>query len=211
MGQVTVALDQAMKSMDLEKVAKVMDKFESQFEDLDVHASVCSNSWLRCVVISKVSNFFLGCVRFAGNGELHGICHGKHCPTRPGPCAYSTSSWREWFGNICSAGWCCCWNWYTGTGESWSVKRRRPWTKVCVLDLIVFQYGIVMFHSLLEWVGICYFSGAVVTITCHNAYGIGCNTPYSRVEECLTLVPLWCTIAPNDDTVTQEYFPIKWY
>jgi len=44
MGQVTVALDQAMKSMDLEKVAKVMDKFESQFEDLDVHASVCSNS-----------------------------------------------------------------------------------------------------------------------------------------------------------------------
>nr|XP_002127064.1 charged multivesicular body protein 1a-like [Ciona intestinalis] len=44
MGAVTNGLDQAMKSMDLEKVAKIMDKFESQFENLDVHASVMENS-----------------------------------------------------------------------------------------------------------------------------------------------------------------------
>nr|CAB3230610.1 charged multivesicular body protein 1a-like [Phallusia mammillata] len=44
LGHVTVALDSAMKNMNLEQVAKVMDKFESQFEDLDVHASVMENS-----------------------------------------------------------------------------------------------------------------------------------------------------------------------
>lgn len=37
---VTKALDKAMSSMDLEKVSKVMEKFESQFEDLDVRSSV---------------------------------------------------------------------------------------------------------------------------------------------------------------------------
>ncbi|CAK8692075.1 charged multivesicular body protein 1a-like [Clavelina lepadiformis] len=44
MGHVTVALDQAMKNMNLEQVAKIMDKFESQFENLDVHATVMENS-----------------------------------------------------------------------------------------------------------------------------------------------------------------------
>ena len=37
---VTKALDKAMSSMDLEKVSQVMEKFESQFEDLDVRTSV---------------------------------------------------------------------------------------------------------------------------------------------------------------------------
>ena len=41
MSNVTVSLDQAMKSMNLEQVAKIMDKFETQFENLDVHATVC--------------------------------------------------------------------------------------------------------------------------------------------------------------------------
>lgn len=39
-GQVVKGLDKAMNAMDLEKVSKIMDKFESQFEDLDVKTSV---------------------------------------------------------------------------------------------------------------------------------------------------------------------------
>ena len=37
---VTKGLDKAMQSMDLEKVSKIMEKFEQQFEDLDVRTSV---------------------------------------------------------------------------------------------------------------------------------------------------------------------------
>lgn len=42
--KVTQAMSGALKSMNLEQLAKVMDKFEGQFEDLDVHASVMENS-----------------------------------------------------------------------------------------------------------------------------------------------------------------------
>jgi division protein CdvB (Snf7/Vps24/ESCRT-III family) len=40
MGEVTKALQKAMNAMDLEKVSAVMDKFETQFENLDVGVSV---------------------------------------------------------------------------------------------------------------------------------------------------------------------------
>lgn len=40
MGQVTKALDKALSSMDLQKVSAVMDKFEAQVQNLDVHTSV---------------------------------------------------------------------------------------------------------------------------------------------------------------------------
>lgn len=40
MGSVVKALDQALNTMDLQKVSSIMDKFESQFEDLDVRTSV---------------------------------------------------------------------------------------------------------------------------------------------------------------------------
>lgn len=40
LGTVTKALEKAMAQMDLEKVEKVMDKFEKEFEDLDVKTSV---------------------------------------------------------------------------------------------------------------------------------------------------------------------------
>merc|ERR1711874_225885 len=40
MGTVTKALDKAINSMELQKISEVMDKFESQFEDLDVRTSV---------------------------------------------------------------------------------------------------------------------------------------------------------------------------
>uniref|UniRef100_A0A7S2XV96 Uncharacterized protein n=1 Tax=Fibrocapsa japonica TaxID=94617 RepID=A0A7S2XV96_9STRA len=35
---VTKGMDKAMKSMNLEKISAIMDKFEKQFEDMDVHA-----------------------------------------------------------------------------------------------------------------------------------------------------------------------------
>lgn len=44
MANVVKSMDSAMKSMSLEKVSQVMDKFEKQFEDLDVHSSVMENT-----------------------------------------------------------------------------------------------------------------------------------------------------------------------
>lgn len=41
---VTKALDKAMQSMDLEKVTKVMERFENTFEDLDVNVSTVEES-----------------------------------------------------------------------------------------------------------------------------------------------------------------------
>lgn len=44
MAGVTKAMDAAMKSMNLEKISTLMDKFESQFEDLDVQSSYMENA-----------------------------------------------------------------------------------------------------------------------------------------------------------------------
>ncbi|NXU48319.1 CHM1A protein, partial [Turnix velox] len=44
MAQVTKALDKALNSMDLQKVSAVMDKFEQQVQNLDVHTSVMDDS-----------------------------------------------------------------------------------------------------------------------------------------------------------------------
>ncbi|XP_060603045.1 charged multivesicular body protein 1a-like [Ruditapes philippinarum] len=43
-GEVTKALDKAMSSMDLEKVGKIMEKFEKQFEDIDVRTSTLESA-----------------------------------------------------------------------------------------------------------------------------------------------------------------------
>lgn len=40
MAQVTKALDKALSTMDLQKVSAVMDRFEQQVQNLDVHTSV---------------------------------------------------------------------------------------------------------------------------------------------------------------------------
>merc|ERR1712241_1217091 len=40
MGGVVKAMDSAMKSMNLEKISNLMDRFEKDFEDLDVQTSV---------------------------------------------------------------------------------------------------------------------------------------------------------------------------
>lgn len=55
MGQVTKALDKALNSMDLQKVSAVMDKFESQVQNLDVHTSV--SGCRLCVFVLVVHGF----------------------------------------------------------------------------------------------------------------------------------------------------------
>jgi charged multivesicular body protein 1 len=44
MAGVVKAMDAAMKSMNLEKISNLMDKFENQFEDLDVQSSYMENA-----------------------------------------------------------------------------------------------------------------------------------------------------------------------
>ncbi|GAB6030434.1 Charged multivesicular body protein 1A [Chamberlinius hualienensis] len=44
MGSVVKALDKALNSMDLQKISAVMEKFETQFEDLDVRTSVMEDA-----------------------------------------------------------------------------------------------------------------------------------------------------------------------
>lgn len=53
MGQVTKALDKALNSMDLQKVSAVMDKFETQVQNLDVHTSVSSCLFSLCCAAQK--------------------------------------------------------------------------------------------------------------------------------------------------------------
>merc|ERR1712026_302285 len=44
MGSVVKSLEKAINSMELQKISEVMDKFESQFEDLDVRTSVMEDA-----------------------------------------------------------------------------------------------------------------------------------------------------------------------
>lgn len=44
MGQVVKALDKAVNTMDLQKISNVMEKFEGQFEDMDVRTSVMEDA-----------------------------------------------------------------------------------------------------------------------------------------------------------------------
>ncbi|NXU92448.1 CHM1A protein, partial [Xiphorhynchus elegans] len=52
MAQVTKALDKALNSMDLQKVSAVMDKFEQQVQNLDVHTSVMEDSMSSATTLS---------------------------------------------------------------------------------------------------------------------------------------------------------------
>lgn len=44
MGNVVKGMDKAMQSMNLDQISLVMDKFEKQFEDLDVQTEYMENS-----------------------------------------------------------------------------------------------------------------------------------------------------------------------
>ncbi|CAH8666991.1 unnamed protein product [Dicrocoelium dendriticum] len=51
-GSVSKELEKAMKSMNLEQIEKIMGKFESQFEDLDVRSFTMENSMGNAVTLS---------------------------------------------------------------------------------------------------------------------------------------------------------------
>ena len=57
MANVVKSMSSAMKSMSLEKVSQVMDKFEKQFEDLDVHSSVMEST-MRCALVCNLKSSF---------------------------------------------------------------------------------------------------------------------------------------------------------
>lgn len=56
MAGVVKAMDAAMKSMNLEKISSLMDKFENQFEDLDVQSSYMENTMSQTVTTSIPQN-----------------------------------------------------------------------------------------------------------------------------------------------------------
>ena len=49
-------MDAAMKGMNLEKISGLMDKFETQFEDLDVQSSYMENTMSSTVTTSVPQN-----------------------------------------------------------------------------------------------------------------------------------------------------------
>jgi len=53
---VVKAMDSAMKSMNLEKISSLMDKFEKQFEDLDVHSTCMENAMSSTVTATVPEN-----------------------------------------------------------------------------------------------------------------------------------------------------------
>lgn len=55
-GSVSKSLENAMASMDLEKVSKIMETFEKQFEDLDVRAGVMENSMASASTLTTPSD-----------------------------------------------------------------------------------------------------------------------------------------------------------
>lgn len=56
MAGVVKAMDAAMKGMNLEKISGLMDKFESQFEDLDVQSSYMENTMSQTTTTSVPQN-----------------------------------------------------------------------------------------------------------------------------------------------------------
>ena len=52
MGQITKQLDKAMANMNLEQITAVMDKFERQFEDLDVQQSYVESTMSSTTTLS---------------------------------------------------------------------------------------------------------------------------------------------------------------
>jgi charged multivesicular body protein 1 len=52
MGAITTQLDKAMQTMNLEQITQVMDKFEKQFEDLDVQSTYVENTMSSTTTLS---------------------------------------------------------------------------------------------------------------------------------------------------------------
>lgn len=56
MGQVTKAMEKAMSSMDLQKISLEMDKFETLFQNMDVHTSVSARRTLCTFIFSPCTS-----------------------------------------------------------------------------------------------------------------------------------------------------------
>ncbi|CAG2169359.1 unnamed protein product [Oppiella nova] len=56
LGGVVKAMDSAMKSMNLEKISQIMDKFEKQFEDLDVQTQTMESAMSSTTTITAPEN-----------------------------------------------------------------------------------------------------------------------------------------------------------
>jgi charged multivesicular body protein 1 len=56
MAGVVKAMDSAMRSMNLEKISALMDKFEKQFEDLDVQSSCMDTAMSQTTTTSVPQN-----------------------------------------------------------------------------------------------------------------------------------------------------------
>lgn len=65
---VTAGLDKAMKSMNLEQISQVMDKFEKQFENLDVHSKVIVSLVVIETLLPRIARMC-----FSGYGRFNGI------------------------------------------------------------------------------------------------------------------------------------------
>ena len=52
MQAITKGMDKAMQQMDMEKISAIMDKFEQQFEDLDVQSQYVENAMGQSVSLS---------------------------------------------------------------------------------------------------------------------------------------------------------------
>eukprot|EP01096_Ripella_sp_DP13-Kostka_P010007 TRINITY_DN3884_c0_g1_i1.p1 TRINITY_DN3884_c0_g1~~TRINITY_DN3884_c0_g1_i1.p1 ORF type:complete len:213 (-),score=114.86 TRINITY_DN3884_c0_g1_i1:123-713(-) len=52
MGSIVMGMDKAMKAMDLEKISGVMDRFEQQFEDLEVQSQYVQGAMGRSTALS---------------------------------------------------------------------------------------------------------------------------------------------------------------
>ncbi|MEQ2185901.1 hypothetical protein GOODEAATRI_022890 [Goodea atripinnis] len=125
MGQVTKALDKALNSMDLQKVSAVMDKFESQVQNLDVHTSVSgcgfctsTSSLLSCLKnVPTPISAFLCPVPAPGDGGLHELSYDADHTSGAGGRSDPPNSRREWPGGDGSTQRAACWSHLIGRRE----------------------------------------------------------------------------------------------
>ena len=71
---VVKALDKAINSMELTKISEVMDKFESQFEDLDVHTSVMENAMGQATTTNTPASQVMGTLSL-GETDMFMVFH----------------------------------------------------------------------------------------------------------------------------------------
>mmetsp|Transcript_10045 Transcript_10045/g.16891 ORF Transcript_10045/g.16891 Transcript_10045/m.16891 type:complete len:194 (-) Transcript_10045:42-623(-) len=97
MGSITKSLDKAMQSMNLEQITAVMDKFEKQFEDLDVQSQYVEQTMNQTTTLSTPQDevdALIGKVADDHNLDLTGAL-GSATPARATPSAAKTDDLSE--------------------------------------------------------------------------------------------------------------------